>query len=181
MQLTNYLLYPTLEKSQFEEIPTTARNYSFESLKLYRRRADADYLRVDANNPLDFAILVTSAVVKSTRCSKVYFGHLCLDFNLGVESVIFKRTFRLNYVSSTEKASEKDLLRHLDPEGGPEKWEFVSEDMELDFAGYKGTKNINSISPTHEVEADACSIRFFTRHSDGVPYGLAACIQRGGN
>ena len=140
--MADVLLHPTLKKSQFRLTPITSESANASSLKIYRRHAGADPLHVDADGSPDFAILVVSTVAEATRCSKIYFGCFCLDFVLDAaqESIIFKEASRLNYVSHMEKASEKDLLRHLDLEGGPEMWEFTSEDLTLHLAKHNGTQ-----------------------------------------
>ena len=77
--------------------------------------------------------MVSPKTTDGTRCSKIYVGQPYLDFRLdNVHDVlIFKKMRCLNYSSSLVKGSEPDFLRHLDPEGGPDRLSWVAEDLEL--------------------------------------------------
>lgn len=88
----------------------------------------------------NFAILVSSNSTDATRCSKLYMGQACLDFRLDeVQNLlIFKKMRCLNYTSSLVKGSENDVLRHLNPEGGPDSLDWKTEDLELSPTFHEG-------------------------------------------
>lgn len=70
----------------------------------------------------------------------MYFGLQHLDFQQDKvhDLFILKNMHCLKYASSVVKSSEKDLLRHLDPEGGPDGWDWMTEDLELSLIDYDG-------------------------------------------
>ena len=88
--------------------------------------------------------MVSSQPTDGTRCSKIYVGEPYLDFRLDKvhDVLIFKKMRCLNYTSSLDKGSEEDILRHLDPEGGPDRLSWITEDLELSPNTHKGRHEI---------------------------------------
>lgn len=89
----------------------------------------------------DFAILISSNATDLSRTSKLYFEGPGLDFqiNKAQDLLILKNMRCLNYLSSLEKYSERDLLRHVDPEGRPDMlaWR-KTDDLHISSVDYEG-------------------------------------------
>lgn len=138
--MAELLLYPTLEHWHYEQIPVVTGSLTIDTLRMYKHRTGGDSRhRCEGEHP-DFAILVSSFVTESTRYSKLYMGQPCLDFRLDEvrDLLIFKKMRCLDYVSSLVKGSKKDVLRHLSPECGPDRWDWKIEDLELSPTVHKG-------------------------------------------
>lgn len=136
------LLYPSLKASSTEEFALPLESGEPRIFRLYKN-FEIDYpWNRDEGSSLDFAISITIAGVDSIRSSKLYFGRYSLDFRLDALQgfLAFGGLRRLHYTSSTEKFSEKDLLRNLDREGGPDAWDLRTEDVELWLDGHGGRR-----------------------------------------
>ena len=138
--MAEVLLYPTLESSHYEQNPVVTGSSTIETLRVYKHYTSGESAHEGADEWSDFAILVSSTSTESTRSSKIYIGRPCLDFQLDkVRSlVIFKEMRCLDYSSSLMRFSEKDILKHLNPEGGPDRLDWKSEDLELSPINHKG-------------------------------------------
>lgn len=143
--VVDVLLYPTLEHSHYEQHPVVTPNSTIETLRVYKHRTGAKSADMCLEEHPKFAILVSSNAAESIRSSKLYFGRPNLDFQLDkVQNLlIFKEMRCLRYISSLEKYSEKDVLRHLDPEGGPEKWDWTTEDLGLSPINHEGMQTLH--------------------------------------
>ena len=131
--MAELLLYPTLGYLHYEQNLVVSGSSVVDTLRIYKH----------ADEHTDFAILVSSKLNDATRCSKMYMGRPYLDFRLDkVHSLlIFKEMTYLDYSSSLRKGSKNDILRHLrhlNPEGGPDRWNWKSEDLELSPNDHKG-------------------------------------------
>lgn len=134
------LLYPTLEHSHYEQHRVVTPKSTIDTLRVYKHRTGAESADMCLEEHPEFAILVSSNTADPTRSSKLYFDRPCLDFQLDKvqDLLIFKEMRCLHYISSLEKYSEKDILRQLDPEGGPDKWDWTTEDLELSPINHEG-------------------------------------------
>lgn len=134
------LLFPTLEYSHYEQNQVLTGSSTVDTLRVYKHHTGGESAHKGADEWSDFAILVSSNYTDSTRCSRIYIGRSCLDFQRDKVQglLIFKKMRCLNYLSSLEKPSEKDILRHLNPEGGPDRWDWKIEDLELSPTNHKG-------------------------------------------
>ena len=142
--MAEVLLYPTLEYSHYEQNLVVTGSSTINTLRVYKHRpGDSAHRRTDEHS--DFAILVSSNSSGSTRYSKLYMGGPYLDFRLDKEHdlLIFKNMRCLNYSSSLEKSSKNDILRHLDPEGGPDRGDWKPEDLELSPTNHKGRHELH--------------------------------------
>ena len=86
-----------------------------------------------------FAILVTYTTGDSNH-SRFYFGQPCLDFQIyrAEGRIAFTEMRCLNYTLSLQKSSKKDLVKFLDPEGGPNQWDWRTENLELHLGNHNG-------------------------------------------
>ena len=127
--MADVLLYPTLENSHYEEHRITTGDSTIGTLRVYKRRTGAASSNLCADQNPAFAILKTFEADDCTLYSNLYFSRPCLDFQQDKKNdyFILKNMLRLSYTSSLEKPSKKDFLRHLDPEGGPDMWEWKPE------------------------------------------------------
>ena len=128
--MAELLLYPTLGYLHYEQNPVVSGSSVIDTLRVYKH----------ADEQTDFAILVSSKLNDATRSSKMYMGRPYLDFRLDKVHglLIFKEMTYLDYSSSLVKASENDLLRHLNPEGEPDRWDWKAEDLELSPNNHRG-------------------------------------------
>ena len=142
--MAEVLLYPTLESSHYEQNLVVTGSSTIDTLRVYKRYTGGESARQGVDEWSEFAILVSSDTTDSTRVSKIYIGRPCLDFQLDKERslLIFKEMHCLNYTSSLIKSSEKDILRHLNPEGGPDRWNWIPEDLELSPTNHKGRHEV---------------------------------------
>ena len=140
------LLYPTLKNSDYEQNPVVTGSSIIDTLRVYKQRTGGESAHRYADEHPDFALLVSSNATDSTRYSKLYMGP-CLDFQLDnvYNLLILKRIRCMDYASSLEKPSEKDILRHLSPEGGPDRWDCRTEpeDLELSPAQHEGKHELH--------------------------------------
>lgn len=139
-RVADVLLYPTLENSHYEQHGTATGNPTTSTLRVYKHPAGAVPSNLCADQHPEFAILISSNAADSTRSSKLYFGRPCLDFQQDKrhDLLILNDMRCLNYESSLKKPSEKDLLRHMDPEGGPDMWDLMTEDLKISLIDYEG-------------------------------------------
>lgn len=141
--MSDILLYPTLKRSSFKQIPATSES---STLRLYKLSTGARDPIMNTEPSPQFAVLVTSTIADSTRTSKFYLGRFCIDFQLDAvqDYILFRDMYRLSYLSSLVKSSEKDLLRQMDLEGGPDRWDLIKEDLELWPARCDGRRELHS-------------------------------------
>ena len=134
------LLYPRLAYWHYEQIPVVTGILKIDTLRVYKHRTGGGCTHRCADEHTNFAILVSANSTESTRCSKLYIGRSCLDFRRDEVQhlLIFKKMRCLDYSSSLVKGSENDVLRHLNPEGGPDRWGWKTEDLELSPSVHKG-------------------------------------------
>lgn len=139
-RVADVLLYPTFENSHYEQHGTATGNSTRSTLRVYKHPAGVVSPNMCASQHPEFAILVSSNAADSVQSSKLYFGRRCLDFQQDKmhDLLILKDMRCLNYKSSFTKPSEKDFWRHLNPEGGPDSWDLVSEDLELSLFDDEG-------------------------------------------
>ena len=139
------LLYPTLEYLHYEKNPIVTRSSTIDTLRVYKYRPSGNSRHRRADEHSDFAILLSSNSTDSTRCSKLYMGQPCLDFRLDKvhNLMIFKKMHCPNYSLSLEKYSENDILRHMDPEGRPDRGDWKPEDLELSLNNHKGRHELH--------------------------------------
>ena len=146
--MAEVLLYPTLKNSDYEQNPVVTESSIIDTLRVYKQRTGGESAHRCADEHPDFALLVSSNAVDSTRYSKLYMGP-CLDFRLdNVHDLLILKQIRcLNYASSLEKPSKKDILRHLNAEGGPDRWDCkTEEDLELSPAHHDGKHELHFFS-----------------------------------
>ena len=138
--MVDVLLHPTLEKSHYDQNETIIGSSRIDTLSVYNHRTGADASNLCADQHPKFAILISSSTADSSRSSKLFFDRPYLDFQLDEvnKRLILKNMRCLDYSSSFWKSSENDFLRHLDPEGRPDKWDWVTEDLELSLVNYEG-------------------------------------------
>lgn len=127
-------LYPTLRRSNYEQIPSPSESSRADKIRLYKHPTyvHSSNAREDWNP--EFAILISSTTASSARSSQLYFGRSCLDFQIdkAKDSLVLSDMRCLDYTSKLEKPAENDLYRYLDPEGKPDKciWQTVSVNYE---------------------------------------------------
>ena len=139
-KVAEVLLFPTLEYSHYEQNQVVTGSSTIDTLRVYKHHTGGKSAHKGADEWSDFAILVSSNSTNSTRCSRIYVGRSCLDFQRDKVQglLIFKKMRCLNYISSLEKPSEKAILRHRNPEGGPDTCDWKIEDLELSPTNHKG-------------------------------------------
>lgn len=168
------LLYPTLETSHYKQHKIATGDSTKGTPRVYKHRTGAASNLCSDQHP-EFAILITTTA-DSTRSSKLYFGQPFLDFQHDKmhDLLIFKNMRCLNYTSSVGKPSKKDLLRHLDPEGGPDMLVLKTENLYLTVD--EGEPKRCLILHVDGLETDRCHFR---SHSgvDGSAYRLATPVQ----
>ena len=137
-KVADVVLFPALERSPYERVRVLKGNSSTCAVYKYRARAEMSDSCTDQH--FHFAILMSSVAADSSQSSKLYFGQPSLDFRKGETRslFIFKNMRCLTYTSSLKKPSEKDLVRHSDPEGKPNESRWNKEDLELSLMGYNG-------------------------------------------
>lgn len=172
------LLYPTLEHSHYEQHRVVTPNSTIGTLRVYKHRTGAGSADMCQKEHPEFAILVSSNADNPTRSSKLYFGRRCLDFQLDKahDLLIFKEMRCLHYISSLEKCSEIDTSRQLDPEGGPDKWGWTTEDLELSPTNHEGMQKLYLFWHVDGPETDHCYLRSYTGKLDDSAYGLATSV-----
>ena len=140
------LLYPRLAYWHYEQIPIVRGSLKIDTLRVYKHSTSGECTHRCADEDTNLAILVSSNSTDSTRCSKLYMGRPCLDFRLDEVQhlLIFKKMRCLDYSSSLAKGSENDALRHSNPEGRPDRWDWKSEDLELSPTIHKGRHELYS-------------------------------------
>ena len=143
--MAEVLLCPSLEYSHYEQNPVVTGSSIIDTIRLYKHRTGGESSHRCADEHPDFAILVSSNSTDSTRYSKLYMGQPCVDFRLdNVHDLsIFKKMRCLNYSSSLEKSSKNDILRHLNPEGGPDRLDWTIEDLELSPISHEGRHELH--------------------------------------
>ena len=127
------LLYPTLESWDYEQNPIVTGSSKIDTLRVYKHRTGGEPTLRCADEHIDCAILVSSNPTDSTSHSKLYMVPPCLDFRLdeGHDILVFKKMLCLDYSSSLVKGSRNATLRHLNPEGGPDGWDWKTKDLKL--------------------------------------------------
>lgn len=174
-RVADVLLYPTLENSHYEQHGTATGNPTTSTLRVYKHPAGAVPSNLCADQHPEFAILISSNAADSTRSSKLYFGRPCLDFQQDKrhDLLILNDMRCLNYESSLKKPSEKDLLRHMDPEGGPDMWDLMTEDLKISLVDYEGRSKFNFFKHVDGLETDRYHFRSYRRKLDGSAHRLA--------
>lgn len=180
--VVDVLLYPTLEHSHYEQHPVVTPNSTIETLRVYKHRTGANSADtcLEKKHPR-FAILVSSHAAESIRSSKLYFDRPYLDLQRDkVQNLlIFKEIRCLRYMSSLEKYSEKDVLRQLDPEGGPDEWDWTTEDLGLSPINHEGMQKLHLSRHVDGPETEHYYPRSHIAKFDDGAYGLAISVQKG--
>lgn len=145
-KVAEVLLYPTLESSHYKQSSVVTGSSTIDTLRVFKHYTGGESAQKGADEWSDFAILVSSNPTNSTRSSKIYIGRPCLDFQLDKSLLTFKKMRCLDYSSDLIKFSEKDILRHLNPEGGPDRLGWKVEDLELSTTNHKGLTLANLMS-----------------------------------
>ena len=143
--MAEVLLYPKLEYWHYEQNPVFTGSSKIDSLRVYKRRTDGESTHRCADEHADFAILVSSNTTDSARYSKLYMGRPCLDFRQDDvhDLLTFKKMRCLDYSSSLVKGSTKDILRHMNSEGGPDRWDWTAEDLKLSPSIHEGRHKLH--------------------------------------
>ena len=143
--MAEVLLYPTLEYWHYEQNPVFTGSLKIDTLRVYKHRTDGESTHKCADKHADFAILVSSNPTDSTRYSSLYMGPSCLGLRLDEahDTLIFKKMRCLDYSSSLVRGSRRDIERHLDPEGAPDRWSWKDEDLELSPSVHKGRPKVH--------------------------------------
>jgi hypothetical protein len=148
--LTDILLYPTLDRLYYQEEHISTGSSTIDNVRIYKHNATVDLSDASAERKFDFAILKSSKTVDSLRTSKMYFGNSdqAFDMDRARTSLTLFNMWQPNYASSFEKSSEKDFLRQMDPEGGPDVvgWQTVPQ-FYLSSVEFEGKHNFQSCLP----------------------------------
>ena len=141
--MAEVLLHP-LGYWHYEQNPAVSGSSEISTLRVYKHPTGGDFAHKCAVGKDAFAILVSFNPTDADHYSKIYIGRPCLDFRLDKVHglLIFKKMRCLGYSSSLVKGSENDILRHLDPEGGPDRLDWIIEDLELSPKVHKGRHGI---------------------------------------
>lgn len=130
-------LYPTLRRSNYEQIPSPSESSRADKIRLYKHPTCVHSSNALLDGNPEFAILISSTTTTTTgsaRFSQLYFGRSCLDFQIdkAKDSLVLSDMRCLDYTSNLEKPAENDFYRILDPEGKPDMciWQTVSVNYE---------------------------------------------------
>ena len=180
--MAEVLLYPTLGNWHYEQNPVVTGNSKIDSLRVYKHHTGGESTHRSADEHADFAILVSSNSTDSTRYSRLYMGSSCLDLQLDEadDTLIFKKMHCLDYLSSLVRFSRKDIERHLNPEGGPDRWDWKIEDLELSPTVHEGRHELHLFWYVDgQILIIDCNPRSHDGKLDDCAHGLEASVQRG--